>query len=65
MMVQSSQKMQSSCFITYMLTYINRLIIIDSNWFISEVLQPIFQEENMNFAQFVGQWIKKMDQITS
>lgn len=61
MMVQSSQKMQSSCFITYMLTYINRLIIIDSNWFISEVLQPIFQEENMNFAQFVGQWIKKMD----
>ena len=65
MMVQSSQKMQSSCFITYMLTYINRLIIIDSNWFISEVLQPTFQEENMNFAQFVGQWIKKMDQITS
>lgn len=61
MIMQSSQKMQSSCFITYVLTYINRLLIIDCQWFLAEVLQPIFQQENISFPQFVASWIKKMD----
>ena len=55
----------SSSFVTSMITYLNRIIIIDKDFFMNEILTHLNKEQGMTFQQFVGSWIKKMDMITS
>lgn len=53
-----------SSFMTYLITYINRIIIVNRDFFMNEILQVLFQQ-GLTFKQFLTQWFKKMDFITS
>lgn len=55
----------SSSFITFLITYINRIIIVDKQFFMTEVLQLLYTEQGLSLQQFFQSWFKKMDFITS
>jgi hypothetical protein len=55
----------SSSFFTNLITFIDRVIITDKNWFINEILAVLHREQNLQFAQFVQSWFNKMDFIAS
>jgi parvulin-like peptidyl-prolyl isomerase len=54
----------SSSFFNHQITYINRVIIADTQFFVSEILQTLNQQ-GMSFPMFLESWIKKMEYITS
>lgn len=53
-----------SNYITCLLTYINRIITVNRDFFMYEILQPLLSE-GLQFQQFLVSWFKKMDHITS
>ena len=55
---------QTSFFYTNLLTYLNRIIAVDRNWFMG-LLNVVHQEQGTTFAQFVHAWVSKMDFIAS
>lgn len=55
----------SSSFFTNLITFIDRVIITDKNWFITEILSVMHREQNLPFEQFVHAWFSKMDFIAS
>ena len=55
----------SSSFFTNLITFIDRVIITDKNWFLSEILAVMHRDLNLPFEQFVRSWFSKMDFIAS
>ena len=55
----------SSSFFTNLITFIDRVIITDKDWFINEILSVMHRDQNLQFAQFVHAWFSKMDFIAS
>lgn len=55
----------SSSFFTNLITFIDRVIITDKNWFINEILTVLHRDQNLQFAHFVHAWFSKMDFIAS
>lgn len=55
----------SSSFFTNLITFIDRVIITDKNWFINEILSVLHRDQNLQFANFVHAWFSKMDFIAS
>ena len=55
----------SSSFFTNLITFIDRVIITDKNWFLTEILAVMHRDLNLQFDQFVRSWFSKMDFIAS
>lgn len=55
----------TSSFNTSLITYVNRIIIADTAFFVQEILANLHHTQNLTFAHFVTAWFKKMDLITS
>jgi len=55
----------TSSFHTALVTYVNRIIIADSQYFVQEILAPIHNNPQQTFSLFIPAWTKKMELTTS
>lgn len=49
---------------TQLITYVNRVIVVNKDWFMQHILQEL-HNESLTFEVFVSEWFKRMDFITS
>jgi hypothetical protein len=50
---------------TFLITFINRIIIIDKQFFMNEIMQELHTQHGFTMHQFFQSWFKKMEFITS
>lgn len=63
---QATKSMPStSNFYTQALTFVNRVILLNTDFFLNFCISRMKQQYNMTFEQFVDSWISKMDLLLS
>ena len=55
----------SSLFFTQAVTFINRVIVLNREFFLNQIMEPLLRQKGITFAVFVEAWLGKMDLIIS
>jgi hypothetical protein len=55
----------SSVFFTNLITFINRIIIANKNWFFENILTTLYNHSGILFVNFIESWISKIDYLVS
>jgi hypothetical protein len=55
----------SSVFFTQAVTFIDRAIILNRDFFLNQILEPLCRQKNIGFGNFIEAWFSKMDLIVS
>jgi hypothetical protein len=55
----------SSVFFTNLITFINRIIIANKNWFFQNILTALYNHSGITFQNFVESCLDKIDYLVS
>ena len=47
------------------MTFINRTIVLNREYFLHQILQPLCVQKGIGFGNFIDSWFGKMDMIAS
>jgi hypothetical protein len=56
---------QSSLFFTQAVTFIDRIIVLNRDFFLNQIMEPLCTQKGITFAIFVEAWFGKMEMIVS
>ena len=56
---------QSSLFFTQAVTFIDRIIVVNRDFFLHQIMEPLCMQKGITFGAFVEAWFGKMEMIVS